>query len=500
VIYSTALPTPVHLLAVRQLLRADGQEDLCFALWYPSQGKERTTALLQELILPLENERRLHGNVSFLPAYFERALGVACEAEAGLAFLHSHPHPGWQDMSRDDYQAEKGHAAAVRGATGLPFVGLTLGTDGAWSSRFWEKTGPGRYERRWCRSTRVVGERLRVTYDDDQAPAPQLRPELARTISAWGPKTQSELARLHVGIIGAGSVGCLVAEALARMGVARIRLLDFDSVETVNLDRLLHATPKDAACRRAKVDMLAEALRDSATARPFLVEPLQWSVTEEEGFRAALDCDVLFSCVDRPWPRAVLNLIAYAHLIPVVDGGLLLETREGNTGLRAADWRAHVAAPTRRCLECLRQYDPGFVAAEREGYFDRPDYIAGLPADHPLKRNENVFAFGMAAASLEVLQLLSMVVAPSGLSNPGAQMYHFVTGTLDRDESTCEPNCIYTSWIAQGDRTGVEVTGVHPAAEEARRQRRASIETAPRADQPPAPRRWWGWLRRLLPI
>jgi hypothetical protein len=258
---------------------------------------------------------------------------------------------------------------------------------------------------------------------------------------------------------------------LARMGISQIRLLDFDAVETSNLDRLLHATTGDAARGRAKVAVLAKALRRSATARPFTVEPLEWSVTEEEGYRAVLDCDVLFSCVDRPWPRSILNYIAYAHLIPVVDGGLFVATRPGNRGLRGADWRAHVAAPTRRCLECLEQYDPGMVAADREGYFDDPHYIAGLPSDHPVKRNENVFAFGMADASLEVLQLLSMAVAPLGLYNPGAQMYHFVTGGLDRDERECNSACYFRSLIAKGDRAGGAGTGRHLVAERARHAR-----------------------------
>jgi hypothetical protein len=492
--HSVALTTGVHAQALGHLVRADRQEDLCFALWFPSQGKERTTALVRELVLPRDGERRVHGNASFQPEYFERALGAACAGGAGLALLHSHPVPGWQGMSADDVAAEQGHAAAARGGTGLPLVGLTVGCDGAWSGRFWEKTGPRRYERRWCRSVRVVGERLAVTFDERQAPRPALGPELSRTVSAWGPEVQALLSRLHVGVVGAGSVGCLVAEALARMGVARLRLMDFDSVEEVNLDRLLHATRADAERRRAKVEMLSAALRLSATARPFAAEPLEWSVVEEEGFRSALDCDVLFSCVDRPWPRSVLNFIAYAHLIPVVDGGLLLETRQGNAGLRRADWRAHVAAPSRRCLECLGQYDPGLVQAEREGNFDDPHYIAGLPEGHPIRRNENVFGFSMAAASLEVMQLLSMVVAPLGVSNPGAQMYHFVTGSLDTDLARCGATCVFRDLTARGDRTGLEVTGAHAAAERARRSRKAS------AGLPAAGggllgrlRRWVGW-------
>src|SRR5438046_1801902 len=138
--YSAALSSSVHTEALSHLLRNDGQEDLCFAVWFPSRGSNRTTALVQQLILPLDGRRQVHGNASFLRVYFHRAVGIAIAAGGGLAFMHSHGGPGWQGMSRNDIAAEQGHAAATKGATELPLVGLTLGTDGAWSARFWEKT------------------------------------------------------------------------------------------------------------------------------------------------------------------------------------------------------------------------------------------------------------------------------------------------------------------------------------------------------------------------
>ncbi len=469
---SVALTEKLHAQAVCHLIREDGQEDLCFGLWYPSAGRSRQTALVHQLILPEEGDRELHGNVSFLPAYFERAASIAAAKGAGLAFFHSHPADGWQAMSPNDINAEQRIAGAVLGATGFPLVGLTVGTDGAWSARFWERAGPRAYERRWCSSVRVAGEGLMVTFCEDLVPRPRFRKELTRTISAWGEETQAKLARLRIGVVGTGSVGSIVAEALARMGIMRVTLIDFDLVETINLDRTLHATRQDAWARRTKVSMLGKALKRSATAEGFVADSVEFSVVEEEGFRAALDCDLLFSCVDRPWARSVLNFVAYAHLIPVVDGGLSLETTR-NGQLRRADWKTHIVGPHRRCLECLGQYDPGFVPVEREGLLDDLHYIEGLPREHVLRRNENVFGFSLSVASLEVLQMLMMVVAPLGISNAGAQAYHFVPGIFDDPKfEVCDEGCLYPGLAAKGDATGFSVTGRDLRAEQLRREQR----------------------------
>lgn len=473
-IYSVALTEQLHLKALNYLVREGRQEFLCFALWHPSSGSVRTTALLHQLVVPESDEVRLHGNVSFMPEYFERALHLARSNRSGLALIHSHLGPGWQGMSFDDVEAENSHAPAVMGITGLPFVGLTMGTDGALSARFWPRLGRRKYNQQWCSTVRVVGERLDVTFHEKLMPRPRLREQLTRTVSAWGEAKQATLSRLRVGVVGVGSVGAIVAEGLARMGVQRVCLIDFDTVETINLDRLLHATVEDARASRAKVQTVAKGITKSATAAGFAVETSEYAVTEANGFRLALDCDVLFCCVDRPWGRAVLNHIAYAHLIPIVDGGLRIQSQPRGKGLKRADWRAHIATPGRPCLECLRQYDPGLVSVERDGFLDDPRYIEGLPEDHELKRNENVFGFSLSVASFEILQFLAMVIQPLGQSNQGSQHYHFTTAMLDSDwNAKCTPTCPFSEMIALGDNSGYDFTGKHALAERKRNERKS---------------------------
>ena len=464
-IRSVAISQALDRELTEHLIRQDGQEDLAFACWFPSEGSKRVSALLHHAILPKDGERQVHGNAEFSAPYFERALSDSLSAGAGVAFLHSHPGPGWQGLSDHDASTEGQLARAVLAATGIPLVGLTTGSDGFWSARFWPRVGPKRYQPAWCESVRVVGDVLRTSFNPSMLPAARSRVELTRTVSTWGARLQSQIARTRVGVVGLGSVGSFVAEGLARIGVRRILLMDFDVLERVNLDRILHATRTSAAKHRPKVEIAAQAIRRSATAKDAEIESTRWSVCEPEGYRAALDCDILFSCVDRPWARQVLNFIAFTHLIPVIDGGIQALARSSGDGVRRADWFVHTVTEGRRCLECLGQFDPGLVASDREGLLDDPRYIAGLPLEHPARRRENVFAFSMNVASLELLQFIATSVLPGPLGDPGAQAYHFVPSRFESIHSTCSPTCPYPALLARGDRTGLVVTGPHKLAQ-----------------------------------
>ncbi|MDV9170788.1 ThiF family adenylyltransferase [Streptomyces sp. W16] len=478
--FSVAMTSEIALRLTEHLRRADGQEDCTFVLWRPSTGSRRTTALIVDLVLPEDGERIVHGTVNFTSAFFLRAVGIATERGCGLGFIHAHPRGRrWQRLNDIDHTAEESFAAQTLVITGLPLVGLTFaGGDAGYGARVWQQYAPRTYIPTEAENVRVVGGRFEVTFNDRLIPVPGATNRQTRTVSAWGQDAQNDLARLHVGVVGTGSVGMLVVEALARTGIQHLSLFDFDTVEDVNLDRLLHATPRDVRLLRAKTGIAARAARRSATATEVRVTSYETSVVEPDGFASAMDCDVLFSCVDRPWPRAALNFLAYAHLIPVVDGGIAVDTRGGH--MNGAEWRAHVAAPGRACMECIGQYDPAHVAAERDGLLDDPVYIKGLAADHPLRRKENIFIFSANAAAAQLNQFLTMTTAPGGIADTGAQLYHLTTGTIDRRLEGCTSGCPYDGHLrALGDHTPVIVTGRHHAAEQARSERRRAVRRWP---------------------
>jgi hypothetical protein len=429
-------------------MNGEGQEDLTFAVWRPSRGKRRMTAILQRLLLPTATERVLHGNVAFTADYLLRALAELGPNE-GLALAHNHFGPGWQDMSRDDVVAEEDRVAGPAfGRTGLPVVGLTSGSDGSWSARAWNRVGPARFERQSAKTVRVVGVRIGYTFHPRLHPTPAQQASQIATISVWGDRAQADLARTRFGIVGLGSVGSLVCESLARVGARDLILIDHDRIELRNLDRTAGAVVADAAHRRKKTSVAARTARAAATAPDITVSGQALRVDTSAGLAQALDCDLLFCCVDRPSPRHLLNSVAYAHLIPVVDGGIVAAV-EGDRLLHA-DWRIHAVGHGRACMVCLGSLQREDIALDMAGKFDEPDYIRNLPPERlAVISRRNVFPFSMSVAAHEVIQGIGCITSTPRLGASSPQFYHCYPGIMETlDISECRPDCPYLELTA----------------------------------------------------
>lgn len=76
----------------------------------------------------------------------------------------------------------------------------------------------------------------------------------------WGEKIQSKLKDKHVFIFGLGGVGGYAADALARAGIGKLTLVDFDEVSTSNVNRQLVAL--NSTIGQKKTTLFKDRLRD----------------------------------------------------------------------------------------------------------------------------------------------------------------------------------------------------------------------------------------------
>jgi hypothetical protein len=158
----------------------------------------------------------------------------------------------------------------------------------------------------------------------------------------------------------------------------------------------------------------------------------------------------------------------------VIDGGI--DVRFRNEKFSGVDWQLQTVAPGRPCLECIGAFTSDDASTEEAGKFDDPSYMTGLPADHRLKRNENVFPFSANLASLEILHLIELATQAGGIGNFGIQRFRYNPGHLVYDvEKQCNEYCDIDALVAQGDRH-FHLRGRDYAAERARERQRKKRE------------------------
>jgi hypothetical protein len=468
---SVVMTGKTHLELVAGLIRDDGQEDIRIALYRASTGRTRRTAIVQQVVEPMEGDRFVHGNASITGSYVLRVATLAAQQGMGLAICHSHPLGGeWQGMSGPDRDAESSYAVLASELTDMPLIGMTLAGHGnVWSARHWDQLDRRVPEETQCTNVRVVDDHYLVSWNDGLVRRPGATERQLRTVSCWGERVHEDLIRRSVLIVGLGSVGLEVAIHLAATGVVNIGIMDFDIVKEHNLDRLIGATEEDVRSGATKLEIAERLIRANSTAAQLNVQQYDKSICESDAITDALDYDMIFCCVDRPWPRAVLNSIAYTDLIPVIDGGIAVDTFGDLDGMRNATWRSHVLRPGNPCMACTGQLDGGLVALDIQGLLDDPEYIMNASrSTEPSGQNVAVLSISVAASLLA--QYVSLNVAPGGFGDPGPLQYWLSTHTLEHIDSQSNPSCPYERSAGIGDgRT--PLGGVHRQAEEARRQR-----------------------------
>jgi tRNA A37 threonylcarbamoyladenosine dehydratase len=176
------------------------------------------------------------------------------------------------------------------------------------------------------------------------------------------------LFKAHVLVVGIGGVGSFAAEALARSGVGRITLIDFDLVCITNSNRQLHTLR--GTIGEPKVEVMAERLRR--------INP-QVEVVAQRTFYDAQSCDELLAESPNWVIDAIDNVTAKCHLlatckqrgIPVVCS-TGAAARMDPTRVRVTDLAKTRVDPLARVLRKILR--------EKYDFPREPDQPFGIPA------------------------------------------------------------------------------------------------------------------------
>lgn len=161
-------------------------------------------------------------------------------------------------------------------------------------------------------------------------------------------------------VVGVGAVGSYCLEALARSGIGRFRLVDFDTVEYSNINRQLVAL--ESTIGRRKVDVACERVHDIEHETKVEVLPIYVDEQSIESVFAPFDGkapDLIVDAIDSVPSKCLLLSQAYHRGIPVVSSmGAAL--RKDPTLVRTGDlmdtWGCPLAKQVRTAL---RKQDVG---------------------------------------------------------------------------------------------------------------------------------------------
>ena len=157
------------------------------------------------------------------------------------------------------------------------------------------------------------------------------------------------LMRARVVVFGLGGVGSFAAEALARSGVGKLVIVDFDKVCITNSNRQLHAMK--GTIGRAKSDVMAERLaRIHPTSEIEAVSAFYNAESSERLLEGPIDFVV--DCIDNMTAKAHLIATAHARRIPLVSS-MGAAARMDPTAIRVADLSETEVDPMARSLRKL---------------------------------------------------------------------------------------------------------------------------------------------------
>lgn len=420
-------------------------EEGAFCLLSWGRGARGIRLLVTEVILPppgvweVQDAARLRPSAQWISAAVSRAI----EARAGLLFIHSHPDPHFPtSFSPSDLYAFENLARTLAPLLDGPFAAVVAHPHG-WSGVVWAGVSLKPIDRIFS-----VGRTLRFLSSVPRSEDSELD---RRQRDALG-VVQDRLRVASIGVVGCGGLGSPAAEQLVRMGVGEVVLIDYDFLDTLsNVRRVFGSRMSDLQRRppSAKVRVVGRHLKGMGLSVP--VRLVRGDVRTESVFRELLDTDVVLMGTDTHGSRAVVNDLASAYLLPVIDTGVRVGSRAGGIlcGLLA---EVRVLTPVTPCLWCRRAIDGDVIRTEnlpederkrlqREGYV-----VHGVGDPAP-----SVVALTTLGSGLMTCALLGLLAEEGDVAPHGYWLDGFLGDSHEVGPAEPLSDCWCRSRLGKGD-------------------------------------------------
>jgi molybdopterin/thiamine biosynthesis adenylyltransferase len=390
-----------------------------------SNGQVRLLVREIEYAAPRDYSSQGTYNAELSPEFVARVSKIALRLQLALVFVHTHPGTEPPRFSAIDTRGEKIlYEFLSRRGLNRQHAALVLSNGGLRARKLGHRD-----------EIRVVTiGRKRVVEFDPELREEDRSPIFDRQVRAFGAAGQQRLAKLKIAIVGLGGTGSIAAQQLVHLGIRSFIFVDPDVLEETNLNRVVGAIPADVGMPKVSVAArYVQTFNENAS-----IDTVVGDVTYNTVARRLIDADLILCCTDSHGSRAIVQQVAYQHLIPSVDLGSVITQTSGR--IAGIFGRVQLLVPGLPCLWCSELLDAAEVRRDMMNEAERrldPYIVEGRePAPSVISLNGTV-------VSLAVSMVLGIVAnAPIDATH---LIYNAIASTLRSVRGSCQPDCLICS-------------------------------------------------------
>jgi len=296
--------------------------------------------------------------VEFRPAYIQRALKATGDEHLGIGVMHSHPFGFGVVPSRLDDDMDTYYGDLLLPYTGnAPYISLIVNRDRAGQFTFSGRVrdrGQWFSIHRWIR----VGEQQSETFfaannlavADTNSSALSEESTTARWLPLIGPQAHDNLIHATVGVVGCSGTGSPAIEVLARAGVGKFVVVDYQRLSPSNLERI-HGSLREHYERSPLPQKAQIAAGHIRAINPAVeVTAMVGNILDDRVLDELLRCNVVLNCTDTEHARVALGDFANHYLLSAFDVGVLMEGQAGKISGQVVEFTQY--APGQPCAYC----------------------------------------------------------------------------------------------------------------------------------------------------